>query len=308
MDYYQLTEGVYRIQSGVGIDGEIFGGIFLNDTPGILIGSSGGMDFVKIFEKLLSDLKFSGDIRVYLPSVTYNEIITIHHLSNKYESLTIYVHKDLLDEVSNPKDMFISTRYFDSDKLDKEFNKKLPDKINQIVGYDKSSSFETENTKILIIPFAGPHKGHSFIYSRDHKLLCAGLILGRTSDPMSYYIDKSGSLFHYDAGLSFLGKARSDIIFPIYDEPEYTKSLKFKADDVKSSIEMDKERVLDLCSLKPKQINDITQKFKKNFVDPHQTSPYNKIDIIKTKVYQHLEDLVNDNLVVKQQNHYRLNK
>ena len=307
MEYYELLPDVYRIQAGVGSDGEIFGGLFLDDDPGVLIGCSGGSRFVSAFRELIEDLKFNDDIRVYLPVVTYHEITTASLLKDQLPNVTFYVHTDIIDEFQYPRENFMVNRYFSTNTAEKFFSKNLPREISDVIAFDKSASLETKHTKILIIPFDGPHKGHSFIYSRDHKLLCSGMILGRTSDPRKYYIDRSGSIFQYKNALSFLEKARSEIIFPIYDEPEFSSDLKFKSQNVRDALDNDMKNILDLCSSKFKTLEELTGEYLKLYGEKNNSEPYDLVDLNELRVYQYLQQFIEDKLVTLQEDQYRLN-
>ena len=307
MSYYELKPDVYRIQAGVGSDGEIFGAIFLVDKPGILIGCSGGMDFVKSLGALIDELDFENKIRVYLPSVTFNEIYTANLVKRRFPDIVFYVHTSVVKEFKHPEDNFAKNRYFVNDDITKYMRKNLPVEIEDVIGFDKTGSFETAKTKILIIPFSGPHRGHSFIYSRDHKLLCAGLILGRTSNAMTYYIDLSGSFQQYESALGFLEKAQSDIIFSAYDEPEFTSNFGYKVENVRDAIKTDRERILDICTLKYKKLDAITESYISLYSEKYITDPYQIVDIQKTKVKKHLDQLVTEKKLIQKEDQYRLN-
>ncbi|MHA2504635.1 MAG: hypothetical protein ACXAE3_17410, partial [Candidatus Kariarchaeaceae archaeon] len=247
-------------------------------------------------------------LRVYLTNLTIQEITTVALIQKALPETTFYVHVDLVEQLKNPRENFLQDHYDIGEQGYKRLAKTLPSELENIYGYDKTSSFETEKTKLLMVPFSGPHKGHTMIYSRDHKLLCAGLLLGRTSDAYSYFLDLTGSYQQYLNGLSFLEKAKSEIIFPAYNEPEFTKSLEYKSKNIREAMQDDMDNLVSIIGDSSKPIDRISSEYVSNYSERYRTPPYDIIDLQYLKVSHLLQVLTDEKKVILQEDQYRLNK
>jgi hypothetical protein len=307
VDAYEIVQDVYRVPGGYGRGGEIFGGILLHDDPGIVIGASGRMKFVNRLKEAIGELNLSENLRIYLTSVTIEEIITLELIRKHIPDAQFYIHEDIAKKIQNPRKLYFDKRFDPLAKSAVErFSNKLPKQIDNIIQINKLSSFETKKTKILIVPFSGPHEGHTFIYSRDHRLLCSGLVLGYTpSNSRAYYLDFTGSLFNYANAFSFLNQAQADIIAPAYDEPQFTKTSPISTIAVSTAIESDKAAAYDLCSLQWRSFPDILQEYRQIYDSSINTYPYDEIRIDATILRFHLSELVKDSKIVEDNFKYK---
>ncbi|MCH8905758.1 MAG: MBL fold metallo-hydrolase [Candidatus Heimdallarchaeota archaeon] len=306
MDSFELVPDVWRIYGGIGENGENFGGIFINSTPGILIGASGTKTFLRNFKQLQADLGFSSKFQLLLPNVTAHEIYTLDEMVEVYQNMIIRVHKDQYQAMLKPRVNYFEDRFLNS-QLDEAESvaKKFPKSFDNVQPMDKLTSIETDKTKILVIPFPGPHAGHSFIYSRDHKLLCSGLVLGQTaSNPNQYYLDMTGSLDEYHRALDFLDQARSEIVVPAYDEPRFISTSGINTSTIRDSIEMDNKSILEICESWI-SFKDIVKSFKNLRYSFVQTKPYDDLDMTLTVVRKHLYKLLKEGKLVKQDKKYK---
>ncbi len=307
MEAYEIITDVYRVPGGFGAGGEIFGGILLNDDPGIVIGISGGLKFIRNLKTALKNLGISKNIRIYLTSVTIEEINTIVLLQKSLPESQFFIHQDIAKKIQNPREMYFEKRFDPSLKeRTRSFARKFPKKLENIIHINKMSSFETKKTKILIVPFPGPHEGHTFIYSRDHRLLCSGILMGYSpSISRSYYLDFTGSISTYLNALSFLNQAKADIIAPSYDEPQFTKNKPINTYEVLSAIESDQKAAYELCSLKWKSFESILQEYRQIYGSAITSPPYDEIRVDATILRFHLSDLIKDGKIVEDKFQYR---
>lgn len=304
MDAYELLPRVYRVPGGFGADGEIYGGIYIDSEPGILIGASGGLKFVKNLIELLSEKTIETHYRVYLPTVNWNEMETTAILQKKFDGLEFYIHRDIADEFENPRQTYLNR--FDNPHPEADrFTRVLPTSLNNVIRISKAHGFETSNTKILVIPFQGPHKGHTFIYSRDHKILFSGIMLGLTSDPNYYYIDQSGSFFDYENGLSFLKQARSDIIVPAYDEPKHIGDSQIDIGPIQNMIEFDRENIFELTSLQWKDTRTLLDDYKTYYAPKINSEGWKMVNLLGTRLKVQLDKLVEDGKLIEKEGNYR---
>lgn len=308
MEAYEIETDIFRIPGGFGKSGEIYGGILLNDTPPILIGASGNRKFVSNLIETLNELKINSDeLRLYLTNVTFEELTTLETLQKQLPNVKIFVHDDIAECVESPKDKYLEDRfYFEHDSIKRNLTKILPKKINNVIRINKTSSLETKKTKILIVPFGGPHKGHTFIYSRDHKLLFSGLVTGFTPSNMrAYYLDLTGSLTDYNNAFEFLKQASSNIIAPSYDEPTFTKTNPISTSEVESSISMDLDACLEICSTSLKSFEELYREYYKLYGSEIITAPYNEIKLEKTILYHLLTNLAKQGKIAKENNGFK---
>ncbi|MCY3410372.1 MAG: MBL fold metallo-hydrolase [Candidatus Heimdallarchaeota archaeon] len=306
MESYQIVENLYRIPGGYGKNGEVFGGVFIRDDPGVLIGASGGKVFVRNLIEIVNKLGLHG-FRVYLTHITLEEINTLELIRDEYPDVTFYIHESIAPLVKEPRESFLDGRYGTyNEESARKLQKRLPKKIDNIVEVGKGSSFQTENTKILIIPFQGPQKGHTFVYSTAQKLLCTGLVGGYSStDKRVYYLDMTGSLMEYSNAFSFLKQAESEIVFSAYDEPHMNNQGKYSPVEVENALERDKENIYELCTLKPKTINEILAEFRRYHTFTINTPPYNEIKLDATIIEFYLKILLHEGKIITKDNTYK---
>ena len=307
MEAYQIVDNVYRIPGGYGKNGEVFGGILINDNPTIVIGASGGTTFLRNLKEIINSMQLSPDFRLYLTSTTFEEVDTLEHVRKEFPDATFYIHKDIAPKLHQPRKEFMKDRYGDYNKdATSSLAKKLPKKLDNIVEIDKRSSFKAEKTKILVIPFAGPHKGHTFIYSTAHKLLCSGLIGGYSStDKRLYYLDFTGSIKDYKNSFSFLKQAEANIVAPSYEEPQLIKSGGISVIEVENAIDRDIESIFELCTLSPKDFDKILGDFRRYHGFEISTFPYDRIKMDALLVEFHLKALVDEGKVITKDGLYR---
>lgn len=307
MEAYLIAEDVYRIPGGFGRSGENFGGILLKTNPPILIGASGGKQFISNLQECLQELQMEQNLIVYLPNVLWQEVITSELIVNTFPFAKIHVHKDVAERIKHPKEKFFAERHDEMFKEDiRHYERRLPKDIENVVPIDKSSSFQADKTKILVIPNPGPHKGHTFIYSRDHRLLATGVVLGLTpSSKRTYYLDFTGNIKDYMTALDFLDQARSDIIFSAYDEPFFTNQNKPSIIEIRNALEKDKEGILEILTNQKQKFSEIVRKFKNLYTESISTEPYKDIDPITTLVRFHLNELIKLGKVVNDNDSYR---
>lgn len=307
MEAYEIVDNLFRIPGGYGSSGEVFGGLLINDNPTIIIGASGGKKFLKNLIEIVNELQLNNDFRIYLTSATYEEIKTIDLIQEYYSKATFYIHQDIATDIKEPRKKFLPGRFgeYNDDNV-KNSTKKLPKQIENIVEINKMSSFKAEKTKILVIPFGGPHKGHTFIYSTEQKLLCTGLVGGYSStDKSLYYLDFTGSVSNYKNAFSFLKQAEANIIAPSYEEPQFTKSGSLSTIEVENALDGNKEYVFEICSLKPKTFEDILSQFRQFHGFEITTEPYDKIKLDACIVEFYLKELVKEGKVITKDNTYR---
>ncbi|MDH5403158.1 MAG: hypothetical protein OEY49_11750 [Candidatus Heimdallarchaeota archaeon] len=292
MDYYEITTDVYRISGGFGKDGQNFGGIVIIDNPSFLIGCSGRHKFKDNLKKILSTFGIE-KLDIILSSITYEELLTLDICKDAGLINRVYVYETISQEVSEPREYHIKNRYFNDESL-KGIARSLPKSVENVVSFSKNESISGKKYKILTLPFEGPHKGHVFIYSVQHKLLFAGLFLGMSAtNPNLIYFDKSASFTAYTKGLEFLKQAQLNILVSSYDEVKLL-SKPVNIENILNLLEQEQTVVLDL--IKDKYVNsiDLTKQYLNQFVSPIKNPPYDEIKLYKTKFQIILNELKNN--------------
>ncbi len=307
MEAYEIDNNLYRIPGGYGNSGEVYGGLLINDDPTIVIGASGGRKFLRNLIEIINELQLSKSFRLYLTSTTFEEIDTLEHIQDHFPEATFYIHQDIANIVKSPRKEFMIDRFGKyNEKHIKSVSRRLPKKLENIVEISKMSTFKAKNTKIMIIPFGGPHRGHTFIYSTAQKLLCTGLVGGYSStDKRLYYLDFTGSVKNYKNAFSFLKQAEADIIFPAYEEPHFTKTGGISTIEVETALERDKESIYELCTLKPKTIDELLDEFRRYYGFNIYTEPYDQIKLDATLIEFNLKLLIEEGKVLTKDNTYR---
>ncbi|MHA2031336.1 MAG: hypothetical protein ACW99Q_18310 [Candidatus Kariarchaeaceae archaeon] len=309
MNAYPITEEVYRIPGGFGSSGENYGGILIANSPPILIGASGSNTFVSNLLEALDELNLHEPLKIFYPAIMWEEIVTAEQILVKLPNVEFHVHEDLWEAFSQPREFYLKNRFHANPEGDiKNLAKKLPKRFYNVIKVNKLSNIETDKTKILIIPSPGPQKGHMFVYSRDHRLLCTGVILGITpSNSKLYYIDKTGSFEAYRNGLKFLDQAKSEVAAPLYDEPFFTTHSSISTIEMSSAINTAKDMILKLNSVTPETFKKIHQSYSNTYAEDYNSSPYRTLQFTSTVLYMHLEELVKLNLVNKDNEQYHRN-
>lgn len=309
MNAYPITEDIYRIPGGFGSSGENYGGLLIANSPPILIGASGSSKFVSNLVDALDELKLSGNLKIFYPALLWEEIITADLIQKQLPNVEYHVHEDLFDMITNPRDNFLKNRFHAHPEGEiKKLIKKLPQKIENVFKVNKLSNIETDKTKILVIPSPGPHKGHIFVFSRDHKLLCTGIVLGMTpSNSRLYYIDKTGSFDAYNEAIKFLKQANAEIVAPMYDEPYYTSHSAISTIEISSLLETADDVIIGLNSSQPQSFKSLYSSFMGTYGEKFTTPPYNTLQFNATILFMHLEKLVANKLLSKDNDQYRRN-
>ncbi len=305
MENYKIIENLYRIPGGFGASGESFGGYYIQDDTPILIGASGEEKYVANLIKLFEEKKLE-NIRLYMPFIGWNELITMGIINKKFPEITFYVHEDLYEGVTNPRKNFMQDRFgnFNADAV-KKYSKKLPKNIENVVGINKKSSFLAGKTKILAIPFSGPQLGHTLIYSTRDKTLFTGIALGMsTSNKQLYYLDKTGSLDRYQNELEFIKQATANVIAPNYDEVHFTERGPIDIIGIENAMNRDREAIFELITLYPKSIPEIASEYKKLYGYDLNTPPYDEIKLHATIISIYIEELIKDGRVKEQEGKY----
>jgi glyoxylase-like metal-dependent hydrolase (beta-lactamase superfamily II) len=307
VEAYQIVENVYRVTGGFGGTGENYGGILLNDSPGIVIGASGGETFAKNLVEAVEHLGIDDALRVYFTCITLEEIKTISFLQKYLPNANFYIHEDIAAKVQSPRELYLDKRFDPGDKkIVDALEKKLPKVLDNITHINKMSAFTTAKTKILIVPFAGPHEGHTFIYSRDHRLLCAGVALGYSaSNSRAYYLDFTGSIFNYTQALSFLDQAQADIIVPAYDEPRFLKMGPVSTIEIRNAIESDEKAAYELCTLHWKQFDDLLEEYRSIYDNGITLSTFERLPMDATILRFHLSELIKKNKILEEGYRYK---
>ncbi len=307
MQAYPIAEEIFRVPGGFGKNGENYGGILISNTPPILIGASGTGTFVVNLIEALDELGLHRKLKIFYPCLTWEELMTAEKIQKHLPGSEFHVHEDLWETFSNPRENFLSDRYHVDLTGDiRKLEKKLPKKLDNVIKVNKLSNIETDKTKILIVPAPGPQKGHVFVYSRDHKLLCSGLVLGITpSNKNIYYIDKTGGFDEYKEALNFLSSANADIVAPIYDEPYFTSGSQISTFEVSSAMETTSDTLIRLASAKPESFEGLFKKYYNTYAEKYNTSPYDLFQFNRTVFFMHLEKLVQDNLLSYENDQYR---
>lgn len=309
MDAYPITEDIYRIPGGFGSNGENYGGILIANSPPILIGASGSNKFVTNLLEALNNLNLNGNLKIFYPCLLWEEIKTAEMIQKQLPSAEFHVHEDLFEMFTKPKANFLGNRFHAHPQGEiTNLGKKLPNNIGNVFKVNKLTNIETDKTKILIIPSPGPHKGHIFVYSRDHKMLCTGLILGLTpSNSKLYYIDKTGSLDAYKEALKFLDQANAEIVVPIYDEPYYTTHSPISTIEISSLLETADDTIVSMVTSQPQSFKNLYNSFVATYAEKYTTAPYGILQFNATIFFMHIERLVERKLLIKENDQYRRN-
>ncbi len=307
MEAYEIEENIYRIPGGYGKAGEAYGAMFILDQPSILIGASGGNNFLQNLKSLVIQESVSQDFRIYLPVVTWQELDTLEFIQKEYPSATIHVHESLVPMVKEPRKKFFKNRFGDlNEDATGHYSKKLPKKLNNVFGINRNSIFQAKITKIMVVPFQGPHEGHVFIYSTLHKVLCSGITLGiSTTNPNIYYMDLSGSITNFKASLSYLKKITAKIIAPAYGEPQRVSSSTVDTVPIEMAIERDLDAVYGLCTLSPKLLEEIVYEYRKLYSADIESPPFDRIKFEVPIVMKNLKVLTNDGRVMQVKGKYK---
>ncbi|RMG28078.1 MAG: hypothetical protein D6732_19390 [Methanobacteriota archaeon] len=288
MSYEAIKDNLYQISGGFGDGGENFGAYLIKDDPAILIGIS-GKKLVDNLTETISDLDI-GEFRVYLPNVTVTELLTIKEFRKEYKDIKIHVYKTILEEIARPRSEYLQHHFINHTKL-KEIEKHLPKKIEGLVGIDRGDTLQTGKTKLLIIPFPGPHRGHTFLYSTAHKALFSGVFLSLTPlNPNFYYLDLSSSLDQYFQGLEFIQQATTEIHIPSYDQPQLLRNKPISTAYLKASIESDVDRLQQILKEEPKSFDMIVKEYRTLHPDD-LFYPYSRLNFIETKITRLLDFL-----------------
>jgi hypothetical protein len=304
---YQIVQDIFRINGGFGQSGENFGGILIKDNPNIVIGAS-GRNFVNQLKLLIKSENITGGFRIYLPNVTINEIPVIEALQKEYPDFKVYVHQDIVESVQYPRSNFFNERVPPRYKNQVDsVARKFPKQLNNVIGVSKVDSFQAEKTKILLIPFGGPHKGHMFVYSTTHKLVATGIFLKFSPyDETTYYLDYSGNIGQYFKGLEFIDQATSEIHSSAYDEPYFTKGNKIRISTTKNSIEATSENLIELLRSGAKTLDSLLNEYRRFYHLPN-ISTYNEISLFETMIIKHLEILKSSGKIILKEGFYQLN-
>ena len=107
MNAYPITEDIYRVPGGFGSSGENYGGLLIANSPPILIGASGSSKFVSNLVEAINELKLSGELKIFYPSLLWGEIITADLIQKQLPNAQFHIHEDLFDMISNPKENFL---------------------------------------------------------------------------------------------------------------------------------------------------------------------------------------------------------
>ncbi len=293
MSYEKVKDNLFQISGGFGDGGENFGGYLIKDDPSILIGMAGN-NFLKNLEEIISDLNI-GDFRVYLPNVTVSELIVLKDFKKEFKDIKVHVYKTMIQEMKKPRDDYLKNHFIVNSGL-KEIQKMLPKKIEDLVGIDRGDILKTGKTKLLIIPFPGPHKGHTFLYSTSHKALFSGIFLSLTPlNPNFYYLDLTSSLDQYFQGLEFIQQATAEIHISSYDQPQLLRNKPISTAYLKSSIESDLERIKQII-MEPKNFETIVKEYKEMHPDD-LFYPYSKLNFIETKINRLLSFLTDNKTI-----------
>jgi glyoxylase-like metal-dependent hydrolase (beta-lactamase superfamily II) len=307
MEAYEIEENIYRIPGGFGKAGEAFGGMLILDQPSILIGASGGEKFLRNLKYIITRESVSHDFRIYLPAVTWQELDTLEFIQKEYPQATIHVHESIVAKVQQPRKKFLMDRFGTlNEEAAEYYSKKLPKKLDNIYGINKSSTFQAKTTKIMIVPYQGPHEGHVFIYSSLHKVLCTGIALGiSTTNPSIYYMDQTGSISNYKTSLSFLKKITANIVAPAYGEPQRVSTTSVDTIPIETAIERDLDAVYDLCTLSAKLLEEIVFEYRKLYGADIASPPFDRIKFEVPIVMKNLKLLVSDGKVMQVKGKYK---
>lgn len=307
MEAYEIEENIYRIPGGFGKAGEAYGGMLILDQPSILIGASGGDKFLQNLKSTIKQESVGHEFRIYLPAVTWQELDTLEFIQKEYPQVSIHVHESIVAKVQEPRKKFLVNKFGDlNEDAVSYYSKKLPKKLNNVFGINRGSTFQAKITKIMVIPFQGPHEGHVFIYSTLHKVLFSGITLGiSTTNPNIYYMDLSGSISNYKASLSYLKKITAKIIAPAYGEPQRVSSSTVDTVPVEMAIERDLDAVYDLCTLSPKLLEEIVYEYRKLYSADVGSPPFDRIKFEVPLVMKYLKLLVNDGRVMQVKGKYK---
>lgn len=302
MSYELIKDNIYQITGGFGDGGENFGGFLIKDEPAIAIGIS-GKGYTKNLEEAVSDLDI-GEFKVYLPNVTVTELLELNQFRKKFKEIEIHVYKTIADEIRKPRENYLKNHFLNNNNL-KEIEKQLPKNIEGVKGIDRGDTLQTMKTKLLIIPFPGPHKGHTFLYSTLHKALFSGIFLSLTPlNPNFYYLDLTSSIDQYLQGLEFIQQATADIHLPSYDQPQLLREKPISTAYLKSSIETDLEKLKEVLK-EPKTFDAVVKKYQEQSVD-ELFFPYTHLNYIETKIKRLLDYLVADKKVQITEDKYRI--
>ncbi len=302
MTYDQLTETLFQIPSGYGDGGENFGAYLVVDKPSVVIGASGS-SFVNNLEKTLKELKIQ-EFNLLLPNVTIHELIALKDFNKKFKNTKIMVHKSISQIVQNPQSLYFDKRFQNPpEHFLRELTKQIPKKIENVVSIDRSTNIQLETTKILVIPFPGPHSGHTFLYSTDHRALFSGILVGVTPlDPNFYYLDLTSSLDQYLLGLEFIQQATAEIHALAYDRRQFLRNQHILTAYLKSSISGDLERITETCKT-AKSFEEILQEFK-HYKSDSLFYPYSKLNFVATSLQCLLNYLVSKGTLIEKGSKY----
>lgn len=295
---YQIIPDVYRIDGGYGKGGENFGGILIKDDPSIVIGAS-GPNFIRELKSLCVQESLGTNFRVYLPAVTIHELEVLPSFVREFSQIPVYVHQDIVAAVQEPRENYFNLKFALNEKEIDRLRKSFPKSIENIHGVSKSNSFQADNTKILVIPFSGPHRGHMFIYSTKQKLLASGIMVKfNPNDETLYYLDNTGNISQFEQGLEFIEQATSEIHFPSYDEPYFLKGNPISTSTVKNSLAATTKNLTQILSKTPKSFEEIVKEYN---IHHHMvySEPFVKTALRETVLLAHLRHLVKNGKAIE---------
>jgi hypothetical protein len=297
--YYTVIDNIVKLSGGYGSSGENFGAILIEDNPLIIIGCS-GQDFVKNLKNYQSEKSFS-KAKLFLPSLTINEVVNLWYIEKEFPEIEIIVHSDIYQSLTQPRLNFLENRFYLSKDKKKDLQKKFPKQLKNLKPITKKESLQADKTKILIIPFSGPHEGHFFLYSVTHKLLYSGIFLNLTpSDTGKFYLDMTGSLDQYKKGLEFIEQAQTEIHATAYDEPVFTRGNKISTIQIKSAIKQIEENVIEICR-NEKPFASIVDEYLTIYSD-QIGKPYNEYNHEATILRKVVSELINRSILVENNN------
>ncbi len=303
MTYEEIKDNLYQIPGGFGDGGENFGGYLIKDNPSVVIGAS-GKKFVRNLKEALEDLAIDS-FNLYLPNVTVIELMTLDDFQKEFRDVKIHVYKTIKKDLEKPRESFLEKRFLIDKGKAKDFSKKFPKEIKNLVGIDRGDSRKLEKTKLLIIPFPGPHKGHTFFYSTKQRTLFSGIFVSVT--PMNshfYYVDLTSSMKSYLDGLGFIKQASAELHAPSYDQAQLVKSNPVSTRYLESLIEDDVEKIKEILK-EARNFDNIVEEYTVETIED-LFYPYNKLNFIQTKVKTLLEYLIEQGQVKISGEKYRL--
>ncbi|MBD3192393.1 MAG: MBL fold metallo-hydrolase [Candidatus Heimdallarchaeota archaeon] len=222
MTYNEINDGIWEVHGEGGPGGERNGVYIVMDEKIAIIDTGIRNTFQNEIEECIDHAgRKEKEVKyILLTRELHDAIGGAKQLMKMFPKAELVCHVNAEDTLRKPY-LFLPEKHFEPDKKGGRFSYQPWDRLEGVkphAVFDNDDKFELGETTLYVVAYPGMCEGHAMFFSSKQKAIFTGGEI--YIYPMSFYnylIDRTGSAAEREKALTFIQRAKIDMLCPAYD-------------------------------------------------------------------------------------------